>query len=98
MPGANTGGVAPVFAGGYAPAGRGRRNPEYSNQNKLYNNWNMCYSHGFNVKNMHTSATCEYRKMNHQEGFTRKNVQGYIDVGYAPCTKGMHKNVLPTNF
>jgi hypothetical protein len=98
VPGANTGGVAPVFASGYAPAGRGQRNPEYSNQNKLHNNWNMCYSHGFDVENGHTSATCEYRKMDHQEGFTRKNAQGYIDAGYASCTKGMHKNVLPMNF
>jgi hypothetical protein len=44
------------------------------------------------------SAMCKYRKMDHQEGFTCKNAQGYIDAGYAPCMKGMHKNVLPTNF
>jgi hypothetical protein len=97
-PGASTGGVAPVFAGGYAPAGRGQCNPEYSNQNKLHNNWNMCYSHKFDVTNGHTSTTYEYRKMDHLEGFTSENMQGYIDVGYAPCMKGMHKNVLLTNF
>jgi hypothetical protein len=98
MPVAKTGGVAPMFAGGYAPAGRGRRGAEYSNRNKLHNNWNACYSRGFDVKNGHTPAMCEWGKLEHQEGFTRDNAQGYIDVGYAPCTRGMHKNVLPMNF
>jgi hypothetical protein len=98
MPVANTGGIVPAFAGGYAPASRGWRGAEYSNQNKLHNNWNVCFSHGFEVENGHTSATCEWRKMDHQEGFTCLNAQGYIDAEYDPCTRGMHKNVLPTNF
>jgi hypothetical protein len=36
-----------------------------------------------------------WRKTDHQVGFTRGNAQQGINQGYAPCTKGMHKNKLP---
>jgi hypothetical protein len=73
-------------------------NPALSNKQKWYNNWNVCYSHGFDVENWHTSATCGTRKMDHQEGYTRDNAQAYIKAGYAPSTKGMLRNILPTEF
>ena len=55
-----------------------------------YNNWNVCYSHGFDVEDGHNSATCGNRKMDHQNWFTRDNAQAYIDAGYAPTTRGLH--------
>ncbi len=59
----------------------------------------MHYLHGFDVEDGHTSMTCpaHCRKHTHVEGFTRANSQSYIRTGYDACTKGMHKNVLPTN-
>ena len=92
MPGFNNGGIAPGFAGRQA-SGRGcGQNPAYSNRYKIFNNWNMCYSHGFDVEDGHNSATCGNRKMDHQdqEGFTCNNAQAYINAGYATITKGMH--------
>ena len=74
------------------------RRPEFSNPTKQHANWNVCFTCGFDVEEGHTSTTCpmNWRKPNHQEGFTRENAQQYITAGYKPCTKGMHKNVLPT--
>ena len=54
----------------------------YSNRNKIFNNWNVCYSHGFDVNDNCNLTTCGWRKMDHQEGFTCKNEQGYIDTEY----------------
>ncbi len=84
--------------GGRAKGRASRINPAYSNKQKWYNNWKVCYSHGFDVEDWHTSATCGTRKMDHQEGFTRDNAQAYIEAGYAPSTKGMHWNIFPTEF
>jgi hypothetical protein len=84
---------------GRQATGRGsRQNPVYSNRHKWFNNWNVCYSHGFDIKDRHNSVACGNRKMDHQEGFTRDNAQAYIDAGYAPITRGMHRNILPVNF
>jgi hypothetical protein len=80
------------------PAEAAAETPAYSNRHKWFNNWNVCYSHGFDIEDSHNSVTCGYRKMDHQEGFTRDNAQAYIDAGYAPTTRGMHRNILPTNF
>ncbi len=69
--------------------------------NKIINNWNMCYLCGFavKVKDSHTSMTCpaNWRKPTHVEGFSGAHMQSYIGTGYNACSKGMHKNVLPTN-
>jgi hypothetical protein len=70
------------------------RKPDYSNIYKRYNNWNVCFSCGFDVEDGHTSAMCPFRKANHQMSFTRGNAQQFIAAGYDPCTKGMHKTVL----
>ncbi len=69
----------------------------FSNIYKRYNNWNVCYSGGFDVENRHTLMTCPFWKASHQTGFTHENAQQYIAVGHVPCTKGMHKLVLPAN-
>ncbi len=81
------------FQGGQQQA---RKKPDYSNIYKRYNNWNVCFACGFDVKDGHTSATCLFRKANHQMSFTRGNAQQFIVAGYDPCTKGMHKTVLPS--
>jgi hypothetical protein len=43
-----------------------------SNITKLFANWNVCYSCGFDIEEGHTSGTCPHawRQTNHQEGFT----------------------------
>jgi hypothetical protein len=100
MPGFNNSGIVLAIAERQATSRGGRQNQnlKYSNQYKIFNNWNVCYSHGFDVEDGHNSAMCGIRKMNHQEGFTCKNAQAYIDAGYAPSTQGMHQNISPTNF
>ncbi len=66
---------------------------------KVHNNWNVCFSCGFDVKDGHTSKTCpvHWRKMNHQDAYMRKNAQQFISAGYEPSTKGMRKTVLPSS-
>ncbi len=68
---------------------------DFSNIYKIHNNWNACFSCGFNIENRHTSITCPFKWWNHQDLFTRRNPQQFIAAGYDPCTKGMHKTVLP---
>jgi hypothetical protein len=71
-----------------------QRNANYSNIYKRYNNWNVCFSCGFDIEDGHTLQTCAFQKGNHQTGFTCKNAQQFIAAGYDPSTKGMHKSVL----
>ncbi len=73
------------------------RNPDLSNIYKVHNNWNVCFQCGFDIKEGHTSVTCPFKRWNHQDSFTCKNAQQFIMAGYNPCTKGMHKMVLPSN-
>jgi hypothetical protein len=73
------------------------RNPDFSNIYKRHNNWNVCFSCGFDIEDGHTSATCPFKKANHQQSFTRENAQQFIAAGYDPCTRGMHKTILPSN-
>lgn len=49
----------------------GRAPMSQLNYYKKFNNWNVCFSCGFDVPNWHTSATCpaECRKFGHQEGY-----------------------------
>ena len=71
----------------------------YSNTVKHFNNWNMCFSCGWDVPIWHTSATCptNCRKNGHQEQVDRNNAEAYINAGHNVCKKGKHKNTLPTN-
>jgi hypothetical protein len=79
------------------PTGARMTAPFQSNLTKRYTNWNVCWSCGFDVDDGHTSARCptHWCKTDHQVGFTRGNAQQWINQGYAPCTKGMHKTKLP---
>ena len=72
-------------------------NPPNSNIVKKYANWNVCFSCGFDVEDGHTSQTfpSHWRRLNHQEGFTRENSRQWINAGYDPSTKGMHKTQFP---
>jgi hypothetical protein len=84
---------APLFGGG-----TGTKAPP--NPVKQFNNWNYCFSCGFNVEDGHTSATCprDWQKTEHQEGCNRNNLQQYIAAGHASLVKGQHKNQLPVAF
>jgi hypothetical protein len=57
MPSSNNGRIVPAVAGRQATGRGGHQNPAYSNQYKIFNNWNVCYSHGFDVEDRHNSAT-----------------------------------------
>jgi hypothetical protein len=95
------GGIPPFVNGPPAavvpPTGARVNAPFQSNTTKRYANGNICWSCGFDVEDGHTSATCptHWGKTNHQVGFTQGNAQQWINQGYLPCTKGMHKNRLP---
>jgi hypothetical protein len=74
---------------------QGRKQLDFSNIYKIHNNWNACIRCGFDIKDGHTSITCPVKQWNHQDSFTRGNAQQFIAAEYNPCTKGMHKSVLP---
>ena len=88
----------------YVPQGRGQggyTGPSPANRPnpiKLHNNWNVCYSCGFDVEDGHNSQTCHFnwRKPTHDVTFTRANAQQKLAQGCDACTKGMHKTMLPT--
>ncbi len=73
-----------------------RRNLDFSNIYKVHNNWNVCFRCGFDIEDGHMSVMSPFKKWNHQDLFTCKNAQQFIAMGYDPCTKGMHKTVLPS--
>jgi hypothetical protein len=88
----------------YVPQGRGyggnsaaAHRPFQSNLVKSHNNWNVCYSCGFDVEDGHTSSTChmDWRKPTHDVSFTRENAQLKLSQGCDACTRGMHKTMLP---
>jgi hypothetical protein len=68
-----------------------------SNLVKNFANWSKCYSCGFDIKDRHTSITfpTAWHRPNHPEGFMRANAQEYINQGWDPCTKAMHKTKFP---
>jgi hypothetical protein len=72
-----------------------RKQLDFSNICKIHNNWNACFSCGFDIKDGHMSITCPFKWWNHQDSFTCGNAQQFIAAGYDPYTKGMHKTVLP---
>jgi hypothetical protein len=89
------GGMMPSIHGGMQMPTLRAQNPDFSNIYKRYNDWNVCFSCGFDVEDGHTSLTCPFKKANHQTSFVRENAQQFIAAGYNPCTRGMHKTVLP---
>jgi hypothetical protein len=73
-----------------------RINPPHSNVTKRFNNWNACYSCGFDVADWHNSQTCNNRKPSHNEAYTRANAQDFLNRGdLGVCTAGIHKTQLP---
>jgi hypothetical protein len=74
------------------------RTTNFPNIYKRYKNWNVCYSCKFGIEDGHTSMMCPFWKASHQTGFTGENSQQYIAVGHVPCTKRMHKSILPTSW
>jgi hypothetical protein len=72
-----------------------RKQLDFSNIYKIHNNWNACFSCGFDIKDGHTSITCPFKRWNHQDLFTCGNAQQFIAEGYNLYTKGMHKTALP---
>ena len=56
---------------------------------KRFNNWNYCFTHGFDVADGHTSATCLYPSWNHNWNATRNNTMG-------GSQKDAYKVVLPS--
>lgn len=73
-----------------------RINPPHSNVTKRFNNWNACYSCGFDVADWHMSHTCNNRKPSHDESYTRANAQMFLNRGDPHvCTAGIHKTQLP---
>jgi hypothetical protein len=87
------------YGGGIAQPSTGMRqwckHLDFSNIYKIHNNWNACFSCGFDIEDGHTSITCPFKWWNHQYLFTCGNAQQFIAAGYDPCTKGMHMMVLP---
>ena len=88
----------------YVPQGRGYGGytntapANTPNPYKVHNNWNVCYSCGFDVEDGHNSQTChfDWRKPTHDVTFTRANAQQKLAAGCDACTKGMYKTMLPT--
>jgi hypothetical protein len=48
---------------------------------KKFNNWNYCHTHGGDVHNNHTSATCAQPGVNNQNAATRSNTMGGNNKG-----------------
>ena len=89
---------------GYIPPPQGGRGPSQEagwgsqpNPYKRYNNWNMCFSCGYDIPAWHTSRTCppNMRGPGHQEGCDRNNADQYATAGHDICRKGKHKVHLP---
>jgi hypothetical protein len=103
----NRGGCGCTGFADYVPSGRGgsysamggnnTHRPFQSNLVKAHNNWNVCYSCGFDVEDGNNSITCrmDWRKPGHDVYFTRANAQQKLDAGCNACTQGMHKSILP---
>jgi hypothetical protein len=58
-------------------------NPVWQGQRptRTTNNNSYCWSHGFQVANSHTSATCSVRKTGHHENTTRLDTMGGVQWG-----------------
>jgi hypothetical protein len=87
--GYNGGGV--INSVGYGTGNVGNQNPSSQPPMpiKCFDNWNYCSTHGGNVNNNHTSATCARPGENHQRAATWTNTMG-------GSLGGMHKTILPS--
>jgi len=91
----------PQYGGTSFPQGGGAYNGGSGNYNnppgapqppspvKRFENWNYCHTHGGDVDDNHTSASCARPGEHHQRAATRSNtMNGNV--------RGMHKTVLPS--
>jgi hypothetical protein len=76
----------PISHQGQQSSGRGFVRPT---PYKQYENWNYCHTHGSDVKDGHTSGTCNRRGPVHNPNATRANMMGGLPAG-------MHKMILPS--
>ena len=92
-------GAQPPAAGGVPRAAGTATNLNVQNPVKWYNNWNMCFSCGFDIPIWHTSKTCpaECRSTGHQELCDRQNYQQYKAAGHNVRMAKIGKTQLPTN-
>ena len=67
----------------YPPTRSGIPNPY-----KRYSNWNYCSTHGYDIRDTHTSATCEKPGQQHNWYATRENPMG-------GSRKNIHKTLFP---
>eukprot|EP00804_Cyclotella_cryptica_P023697 CCRYP_019320-RA/>CCRYP_019320-RA protein AED:0.37 eAED:0.35 QI:0/0/0/1/1/1/6/0/1607 len=75
-----------------------RDKPAFSNTTKYFNNWNMCYSCGWDVPHWHTSQTCNNRAPGHQDGCTRQNAQAYMTAGHRSTPTHITSIINPSNY
>ena len=80
-----------THGGGYNTGNDGTQNPcgQPPTPIKHFDNWNYCSTHGGDVDNNHTSATCVRPGENHQRTAARTNTMG-------GAMRGMHKTILPS--
>jgi hypothetical protein len=74
----------------FGGSGAGAQQPTHPpNPYKYWENWNYCSTHGGDVEDWHTSATCGYWRPAHNPNATRANIMG-------GSVTGMHKTILPS--
>jgi hypothetical protein len=73
-------------------------NLRFSNIVKACANQNVCYLWGFDVEDWHTSATCNQKKSDHQDGFTHSNYMEYECANHLFSHKAMCKTMYPSSF
>jgi hypothetical protein len=96
-----TAGAMQTMPGQLIPHGRGtaqippppgvqqqNRNPDFSNVYKQYNNWNVCFLCGFDIEKGHTSTTCPFHKINHQQAYTRETHTNSLLWGMTRAPRG----------
>ena len=87
--GGYNGGGGTNGGGGYNGGGGTNGGGDPPTPIKRFENWNYCSTHGGDVDNYHTSATCSRPGENHQRTATRTNTMG-------GSMRGMHKTILPS--
>ena len=70
--------------------------PSVPNPVKRFANHNVCFSCGFNIEDVHTSATWVNQKPGHQAGFTWSNYKHYEQAGHQFRRKAMYKTMYPS--
>ncbi len=74
----------------FGSSGAGSQQPTRPpNPYKHWENWNYCLTHGGDVEDWHTSATCGYWRLAHNPNATRANIMDGL-------VAGMHKTILPS--